>query len=77
MKIIKEMSVKFFFWWYSQPGSNTYEAYDKWWKEYGRKLYRKWVWKFSLIIMAVVFLIVGITVAITYAWITQMISIGS
>ncbi len=34
---IKEIAVKFFRWWYNQPGSNTDQGFDRWWELYGQE----------------------------------------
>lgn len=32
-KDLKAVCVKFFYWWYNQPGSNTEQGFDDWYNE--------------------------------------------
>ncbi len=29
----KKMATDFFYWWYNQPGTNTQDGFDTWWKQ--------------------------------------------
>ena len=30
---VKNICLDFFYWWYNQPGNNTEEGFEKWYKE--------------------------------------------
>ena len=30
--VIKEVATEFFYWWHNQPGANTQQGFDDWWK---------------------------------------------
>jgi hypothetical protein len=32
--ITKEIATKFYYWWHNQPGTNTEDGFDKWWKQW-------------------------------------------
>lgn len=32
-KKIKRIACDFFYWWWNQPGNNTEQGFDDWWKE--------------------------------------------
>lgn len=37
-KRLKKICIKFFYWWYNQPGNDTEQGFDKWWNEIGKNL---------------------------------------